>query len=190
MLYATTPWWWAVELTHLNTCLSVCDSREKRPEWSNFSMGQRQNWKSLEKFAFPQTQDHAAILCLLQPPAIWGKVPLSSAWRPTVEKYLVAVNQGFGPAPSHLKPLVECCCFASPSLSCLGATRWGQSYEENKRSFTQTSVSNNLIRGRVSPLQPKRQPFHSLSVRKSSELINFFGTFMQLLGFCVQRWQQ
>lgn len=78
----------------------------ERPGWRNFfdggpGGGGGQNQKSLEMFAFPQTRGHAAILCLVQLTAKWGNVPLSSAWRPTTEKYLVGVNQGFGPAPSH-----------------------------------------------------------------------------------------
>lgn len=54
-----------------------------------------------ECLLFLSLEVRAPILCLVQPAAKWGNVPLSSAWRPTAEKYLVAVNRGFGPAPSH-----------------------------------------------------------------------------------------
>lgn len=73
-----------------------------RPAWGNFGLGNAGKGAELETFGNVHFSSDTGSRCLsVQPAATWGNVPLSSAWRPRMEKYLVAVNQGFGPAPSH-----------------------------------------------------------------------------------------
>lgn len=68
----------------------------KRPGRGHFWTWQ--TWESLGMFAFPQARGHAAFLCLVHPAAKRGNAAFLS---PTMEKYLVTVNQGFGPALPH-----------------------------------------------------------------------------------------
>lgn len=160
-------------MTHFNTCMSMSDDRERDLVQIVFGFSERKNSKSLEMFSFAQTQGQAAFLCCKKEQSTFLTGLESHSG-----KILSSCKLGVWSSSISLKHSEEFCCFASPVLHpfCLWAMRWEQSHKERKRPFTQTSISNNLIRGRFFPPQPKRQLFHRLLGRKSSGLIKFTGT--------------